>query len=315
MSAASTSFKLGIFTILTIAAVALVALVLGVRGIPKETVEYHTYFDESVVGLDIGAPVKLRGIAVGTVTRIAFASTGELVDVAFAVDAGASHRLAWAPAPARDTGLRAQLASQGITGVKLIDLDVVDPEVHPPPALPFAAPPHYVPATRSLLTRIGDGLGKTVDRFPEIVDTAVAALGRLEAILERLDERGVPDTVGTTVENMNLAVSELRGIMRRLDKGGAAGKSAATLDRLDAAIEAFGRVMARIDGDGGLVASTQRATEAVGQLGRSAAGTTDELDRTVRDVGEAARAIRSIADALERNPDMLVKGRRNARSP
>lgn len=311
MSAASTSFKLGIFTILTVAAVAIVAIVLGVRGPRRETVEHHTYFEESVVGLDVGAPVKLRGIPVGTVTRITFASAGELVDVAFAVDVAAAPRLVWKPE--RDTGLRAQLASQGITGVKLIDVDVVDPEMSPPPSLPFAPAPHYVPATRSFLARIAGGLERGIDRLPEIVDAAVAALGRVEAIFTQLDERGVPENVGATLANIDAAVSDLRGIMRRIDKRGGAGESAGTLDRLDAAIDGLGRVMARVDGDAGLVASTVRAADAVDQLGRSAAEQTENLDRTLRDVGDAARAIRGVADALERDPDMLVKGRRSPR--
>jgi hypothetical protein len=35
-----------------------------------------------------------------------------------------------------------------------------------------------------------------------------------------------------------------------------------------------------------------------------------ELERTLQDVGEAARTLRTFLDTLERQPDMLVKGRR-----
>jgi hypothetical protein len=33
------------------------------------------------------------------------------------------------------------------------------------------------------------------------------------------------------------------------------------------------------------------------------------MEHTLRDVSEAAAAVRNLADALERQPDMLLKGR------
>lgn len=311
MSAASTTFKLGLFVLLTLAATAAVFVVLGVRMWQPPTVDYHTYFEESVVGLDVGAPVKLRGIVIGSVSAITFADAGQLVDVTLAVEPAAAPRLAWDPE--HDTGLRAELSAQGITGVKLVDVDVVDPARYPPPALPFEPSPRYVPSTKSLLTRLGDSVSRSADRLPEVVDAAIATLGRLDALFQHVDESGLPERVAGALDNVDLAVTDLRGIMHRLDKGARAGEGGATLDRLDTALESFARVMARIDGDAGLAASTQRATESIERLGRGAAGATADLDRTVRDVGDAARAIRRLAAALEREPDMFVKGRRSAR--
>jgi paraquat-inducible protein B len=312
MSTASTSFKLGLFTLLALAAVAVIASVLGLRKRHDKTVEYHSYFDESVVGLDVGAPVKLRGITVGTVMRVGFAADGHLVDVASAVKLEDSPRLAWDPA--KDNGLRAQLTSQGITGVKLIDLDVVDPKTHPPPRLPFPPAPHYVPATKSLLTQIEEGVANAVESLPEMVDTTVVALRGVEKIVREVDEHAFPRRVRGTLQNVDLAVKDLRGIMRRINKGDIPEQSAATLDRLDAAIESFGHVMEQLDRDGGLLSSTQQAAQAFGQAGKNAAGTVQDLDTTLREVGDAARAIRDVADALDRDPDMLLKGRSKARS-
>ena len=70
-----------------------------------------------------------------------------------------------------------------------------------------------------------------------------------------------------------------------------------------------------IGGDGGLVASTQRATDSIGDLGRSTNGSAAKLERTLRDLDEAAVAIRGLAEAIDRDPDMLVKGRAKAKKP
>jgi hypothetical protein len=52
-----------------------------------------------------------------------------------------------------------------------------------------------------------------------------------------------------------------------------------------------------------------KALTSIDDVGKRTAGTTEELDQTVRDVGEAARALRDFLEVLEREPDMIFKGR------
>jgi paraquat-inducible protein B len=53
----------------------------------------------------------------------------------------------------------------------------------------------------------------------------------------------------------------------------------------------------------------ERASLAVGDVARDANGLESELEKTMRDVQDAAKSIRRLTDALERDPDMLLKGR------
>jgi len=70
-----------------------------------------------------------------------------------------------------------------------------------------------------------------------------------------------------------------------------------------------------VGGDAGLVASTRRATDSIGDLGRRTVDSTGDLDRTLRDLDEAAAAIRALAESVDRDPDMLLKGRAKTREP
>jgi hypothetical protein len=55
--------------------------------------------------------------------------------------------------------------------------------------------------------------------------------------------------------------------------------------------------------------SAQRTVDSLGEVARGAHSLGPELELTLRDVRGAARSIRRFADALEQDPDMLLKGR------
>ena len=65
----------------------------------------------------------------------------------------------------------------------------------------------------------------------------------------------------------------------------------------------------RVGGETGLVATAQRSVSSFGEVGRNVTGATRDLDQTLGEIREAAAAIRLLADELEREPDILLKGR------
>ena len=65
-------FKLGTFIILGSCMLIAVIIILGAGKYFETTYMMETYFNESVNGLAVGSPVKLRGVDVGRVTAINF---------------------------------------------------------------------------------------------------------------------------------------------------------------------------------------------------------------------------------------------------
>ena len=63
-------FRLGLFVVAAIAAAIASILILLGPSLGKPYAEMETYFQFSISGLEVGAPVKFRGIQVGQVQEI-----------------------------------------------------------------------------------------------------------------------------------------------------------------------------------------------------------------------------------------------------
>lgn len=309
MAAPTNHYKLGLFVILGFAAAIVAGVLFGAASMRKDTVKYHSYFNESVQGLDLGSPVKFRGVTIGHVSAIEIAPDHRMVDVISELDAADIKRMGLTEHGKTKSGhvkfsvppdLRAQLGSQGITGVKFIAIDFFDVKSNPPPELPFPVPAdHYIPAAPSMMKNLEDTISKAMDRLPEMVDAVVMIMGRVDRLLATLEREDVSGRLASTLGNADKVMATLQTTLTRIDKNDLGGKAATTLASVDAAV-------AKMDK---LLGSTEQAVVAFGEMGRSGRGTQRDLEATLRDVSEAAEAIRTLADSLDRDPDMLLKGK------
>jgi phospholipid/cholesterol/gamma-HCH transport system substrate-binding protein len=317
MSAPTNYYKLGLFVVVGFLFAVVGASVFGIASMRKETTKYHTYFNESVQGLDVGSAVKFRGVTIGNVSAIEIAPDHRLVDVVSELDVNDIKRLGLSEVakPKHKTkfaippDLRAQLGSQGMTGVKFIAIDFFDVKSNPAPVLPFETPERYIPAAPSMMKNLEDTITKAMDRLPEMVDAVVMIMGRVDRLLATLEKEDVAGKVGATMGHADQVLVTMQGVLARIDRQNLGEKAAATIDQLSVAVAKMNSVLDRLDGDKGLLASAKVATDAFGEMGRNGNGTQRDLESTLRDVSDAAEAIRSLAAAIERDPDMLLKGK------
>src|SRR5699024_10296124 len=66
-------WKLGLFVVAALAIALATVVALGLRRLNRAADPLVTYFDESVQGLDVGSPVKFRGVTLGNVQSISVA--------------------------------------------------------------------------------------------------------------------------------------------------------------------------------------------------------------------------------------------------
>ncbi|MBX3200929.1 MAG: MCE family protein [Labilithrix sp.] len=314
MATTPNRFKLGLFLLIALVAGAALALALGVHLFRTNTVELRTYFDESVQGLDVGAPVKFRGVTMGVVTAIEIAPDRRHIEVVEELEVDELHRLGFSGDGTRPPEeLRAQISPVGITGVKFVALDFFDPRTTLRPELPFRPPSNYIPAAPSVVKSLEDAAMRAIERLPAIADAVAAAMSRLERMLASLERDEVSEKAAAALTRANRVLASLERVAASFERAGLPARSARTLDDLHDSAARVNALLDRLDGDDGLIASASRAAEAASDLGRSTTRTSRELESTMRGIREAAEAVTELAEALERDPDMLVKGRAKAR--
>ncbi len=172
---ANAHFKIGLFAIAFVAAVVATSIGLGWRRTHEATVRYETYFDETIQGLDLGAPVKYRGVTIGKVAEIGVAPDRRHIRVRLGIARSATRRL---DLDRIQGAVRAQLATQGVTGVRFIDIDLPDAP-SPPPRLSFTPGEPYIPSRPSLLGGLQLDVQATARDLPPLIERMNATLHKL----------------------------------------------------------------------------------------------------------------------------------------
>lgn len=275
-------------------------------------------FDQSVRGLSDGAPVEYRGVQIGVVEGIAFvpgASLNTLQIVATLLiqperigilDAAPESNLAFFERSV-ERGLRARLASGNlVTGalyVELVDAPDAAPERLDLNARPYPRLPS-VPSTLDALRGRAEEVLARINKLPveELLTSAIAALDSVTALAADPDMRRAPGELAG-------ALGAARGMLDGLAEADLAGDAARAMAATSSAAAAFENAAA------GLPALMRRlndaAAKAEGAIDAYAAGSplNTEAVAALREMRQAARAISTLAQTLERRPNSLIIGR------
>ena len=283
------------------------AALLTARSMRVENVSYTSYFDEAVTGLEIGSPIRFRGVALGNVTAIDVAPDRRHVEITYSLGVQVLKRLGLTgAADGKETtisvppGLRVQLASTGVTGTKFLQIDFFDTGGLPPPELPFPVPAHYIPAIPSTLKNLEDAVVRAVDQFPALVRDIGGVVGRVNLVLDEVGRRELPAKAAMALDDTHRLLASLQSKVDQFPAAQLSRDASATMVRID-------QVLARLDGDDGLLASARRSSDSLGDL--ASPRLRADMTTMVRDLREAAVAVRQLVEALDRDPEMLLKGK------
>ena len=311
--------KVGIFSVLALVLLVIAIGLLASGAFFRDKDEYILYFEGSVAGLSVGASVVFRGVPIGRVTSISlvpddrsetitipvgidiFEQNIRRIDVPGGVTEAARHEIIHRM---KARGLRGRIATVSfLTGQARIELDLL-PEA---PAQYHSTDPNKEIATLSSpleefsralakinIDKIAHSLLQALDSFNKVMSSEELQ-GSL-AGLKRLADEGavVAQAVPALLESARKAMLEVET---------AADRTAREVPRLShdmrVTLDSFGKAAERAD----------KLFSDAGRLLSPNSATVRDLHSAVRELAEAARAVRSLAKTLERNPESLLRGR------
>ena len=318
MAVGTNRWKLGLFVLTGIAIAMGALLLLGARALQQNTVQFVSFFDESVQGLELGSPVKFRGVTVGKVSSIDIAEDLRHVQVTSDLSVEQVGRLRLSvkgDGSKLHPNMRVQLNQTGITGVKFLLIDFFDSSANPVPVLPFKPPKNYIPTASSTMKNLEDSVTRTANRFPEIADDTAKAVAQVRLVAEQIQSGRLPERGIETLSHANRALMELNAQLKAINAAQLSSSADQSLNELSAVLTRADALLARLDGEKGLFRNAERSTEAIGEVARNARSLGPELELTLREIRGAARSVKRLADELERDPDMLIKGRAGRPAP
>jgi paraquat-inducible protein B len=284
---------------------------------------FISFFEESVNGLERGAPVKFQGVPVGSVTEILIQIDERdktfQVPVQYEIDLtrlttqlGTFVHLDEAPVLRQQIadGLRAQLQMESIvTGQLYIEL------TYRPDAAPgqFEASPTAwpeIPTTPSLLAALGTGAGSLMadvlrilfqvnEMLEEVnmLEINAAVVASAQAV-ERLVETPEIRMALEQVPGMNTQITRTMTELELL-----AARANAAIDPLQLQLEGTGTEMVAT------LQTLRQTLEETHGLFSADSGLGYGLQETLASLRDAADALRLLALSLEQHPDMLIRGR------
>jgi paraquat-inducible protein B len=318
MSSPTNRWKLGLFVIVAVCVGLVATLFLAGRALKKESVRYTSYLDEAVTGLNTGSPVSYRGVTIGNVSEINIAPDRRHVEVRYDLGVEELSRLGLAFDQGRRTkisiprDLRVQIGSSGVTGTKYLQLDFFADATHPRPKLPFQVPANYIPATASTFKSLENSVMNAADQFPALAKQFDSILSQVNQIVTEVRTQKIPEQASGALASASALMQLLH---KKVDAMQLERLSSETTVMLGRANQTFARadaLLERINSDQGLLTSVQRASDAVGDVAVNANDVVVDVGGTMRELRETIEAVRQLAEALERDSDMLVKGRAKA---
>lgn len=321
--------RLGLLIVGGIAA--LIGLVVFLSGERLSSgTEFESYFRESVQGLDVGAPVKYRGVTLGRVTGIGLVSAEypsrepsernlsnyRMVVVRYIVN---MKKVGVVPdvAEAVAQGLRARLSQQGITGLAFIELDFVsNPAVYPVEKVPWTPRSEYIPAIPSTLLQVQDAAQQLLAKLNEVDAKGLvsAATGMINDLRTQLKDGDVHRTLadidvlirqaqtdvhdadlpGTAAE-MRKTLASVQGVVNGPELKEVLARTAVAVDRFAQAADRLGPLLTTLQ------ATARRADN-------STADIEQQLGPILRDAATALANLRETTDTLRRYPSSVLLG-------
>lgn len=334
---------IGVFVLGAIVLLVIAAVMLGSGKFFRKTFKGVCFFEESVGGLSVGAPVVFNGVRIGEVTDVVLrydtTDLGTTIPVTIEIDPKQVETVGPRPRgiekdlkPLIDQGLRARLELQSIVTGKL----QVGLGYHPDkparfvgtdqkyPEIPTIPPQEIIKRIEQLpLEEIAKNVASAVEGISRLVNSP-EIMQAVRSISDAADEtRHLVHKINTKADPVLTGLEGAIGDSRKLV--GDFQKLARNADdqvqplssEVQETLKGAQKLMKNLDEKVTTLAS--RADDTMKDIQNLVQGIDIgedselmyELKKTVKEVGGAGKAIESLANTLERQPESLLFGKKH----
>ena len=308
-------------SIIAVAAV----MVFGAAKFFSRTENFISFFSESVNGLDVGAPLKYKGVKIGKVEGIFISSSKNIkessVSVVYSIDIDQLRRKTgtdfkdysdWMDEQIAE-GLRAKLNYQSIvTGMLYIELDFIADKGEKYDLKYGGTRFKEIPAAKSGLSELAKGFEKTMADvakidFAGIGQNVHSAIVKVNEKLDAIDAKAISDN----------AVSALKGVddlVRNRDVAEAIKKLDVLLSDSDALVNDARAELKNFSSSGvSLAARLDEVLRNVNSVVAPQSPLRYQIAVLVKTMNDSMSYISNFTDYLQRNPNSLLRGKDNSK--
>lgn len=289
------AFAAGLFTLLLGAAVVVVAMWLT-----GDTVDRVSYMLESrypVAGLNLQAPVRMRGVEVGKVESIDFDQDDpRLILIGIAVKSGTPIT----------RGTIAQIGSQGVTGLSYVMLD--DDGARPEPVAPSTEKSARIPVQPSFLDELSGSGKDLLAEFSQVARRLNALLGENNQAQLMRTLAGVEEVAGRVVALAREIDASARNI------SGLTADARQTIARADTLLANLNALTLQLAQRVDALERVARSSEQVGGAAQSLSSgavvdTLPRINALLEELARNSRNLDHLLTELNQQPASLVFGR------
>lgn len=230
MSAKPNFFRIGVFVAGGVALLVFALLVFGGGQMFRPKIQMETYIKGSVQGIDIGSPVKFRGVLIGKVTKINFAFTEydlketdglyNYVVLNMEIDREVfpnmfTEDLTPLLTKGIEQGLRVCIEPQGITGLNYLDIDYFDPTRFPALWPPWKPKVYYIPSAPGELTSFMDSINGILREVEKLNIGGISKSGT--ELLENLNKAVIGAQVDKISADLQTLIRDSNSILQKSD--------------------------------------------------------------------------------------------------
>jgi paraquat-inducible protein B len=302
---------IGGFVVSAIALLVMGVVIFGGGKYFTKTAKYVLFFDQSVKGLHVGAPVVFRGVEIGTVQSVVIHADTEKfeVDIPVVIEVEpdkfqikGKREMPKNPYDRAkvliDRGLRGQLITESfVTGQLMVAMDF-----HPDQPAQLKRIDAGYPELPTIPSDF-EQLTKKLKKLPieEISEKILSAVQNVEKVLS------APELM-ETIENLKTATAKASTLIEDVDRVvNDADKMLVSADQKIEALATRGENVL-VSAEGALDSATL-TLNTYGSLVDEKSPLRNDLIDAVSELGEAARSLRAFFEYLEQHPEALIKGK------